>query len=255
MKIAFAGKGGTGKTTLSALFIRTLADEKRDVLAVDCDPDSNLGTALGFADAHKITPIIEMEELIRKRMGVSEDGTLFKLNPKIDDIPDKFSKAKGNIRLIVMGAIKKGGSGCACPENAFVKSLMGHLVLRSNEDVVMDMEAGLEHFGRGTAESCDSVLIVVEPSFKSISSAIRINRLAKDLKMKNCFVIANKVRLKEDLSFIKEKLGKGLEVIEEIPFSKDILLSDKVGDITKINGGLLDKMRRCRSFLSKQVGR
>ncbi|MFH1753273.1 MAG: AAA family ATPase, partial [Candidatus Omnitrophota bacterium] len=167
MKIALAGKGGTGKTTLSALLIQRLAQKDKGVLAVDCDPDSNLGIALGFQGVEKITPIIKMEELIKERMGVSADGTLFKLNPKIDDIPDKFSKKSGNIKLIVMGAVKKGGSGCVCPENAFVKNLIEHLVLRRGEDVVMDMEAGVEHFGRGTAQSCDSVLVVVEPSRKS----------------------------------------------------------------------------------------
>ncbi len=255
MKIAFAGKGGTGKTTLSALFIQRLAQKDNGVLAVDCDPDSNLGIALGFQDADKILPIIKMEKLIKERMGVSADGTLFKLNPKIDDIPDKFSKKNGNIKLIVMGAVKKGGSGCVCPENAFVKNLIEHLVLKRGEDVVMDMEAGVEHFGRGTAQSCDSVLVVVEPSRKSLESAKRITKLAKDLGIKKIFAIANKVRSNKDGKFIEEGLGKDLETIESIPFSQDILETDKEGKITNVSPDIINKIKAIDSFLTERIGR
>ncbi len=255
MKIAFAGKGGTGKTTLSALFIQRLAEKDNGVLAVDCDPDSNLGIALGFQDADKIIPIIKMEKLIKERMDISVDGTLFKLNPKIDDIPDKFSKKNGNIKLIGMGAVKKGGSGCVCPENAFVKNLIEHLVLKRGEDVVMDMEAGVEHFGRGTAQSCDSVLVVVEPSRKSIESAKRITKLAKDLGIKNIFAIANKVRSDKDREFIEEGLGKDLETIEAVPFSQDILETDKTGKIINVSVDIINKIKAIDSFLTKRIGR
>lgn len=255
MKIAFAGKGGTGKTTLSALLIQAIAKRDTEVLAVDCDPDSNLGIALGFKDANKITPIIKMEELIKERMGVSADGTMFKLNPKIDDIPDKFSRTKENIKLIVMGGVKKGGSGCVCPENAFVKNLIEHLVLKRGEDVVMDMEAGVEHFGRGTAQSCDSVLVVIEPSQKSIESAKRIVSLARDLHIKNICGIANKVRSDKDTQFIKECLKNELEIIEIIPFSDEILDTDKTGKIININPEILDKIKQIDSFLTERIGR
>jgi len=255
VKVAFTGKGGTGKTTLSAIFISILAKRDREILAVDCDPDSNLGNALGFKDAWKITPIIKMEDLIRERMGVSSDGSFFKLNPKIDDIPDKFSSQKGNVKLIVMGSIKKGGAGCVCPENAFVKNLIEHLVLGRDEDVVMDMEAGVEHFGRGTAQSCDSALIVVEPSLKSVDSAKRIKRLAEDLGMKNLYVIANKIRSMEDADFIKANLKGELETIDTVPFSKAILDSDKAGDLSGVSGDIIDKIKNIDSFLSKRIGR
>ncbi len=251
MKVAFAGKGGTGKTTLSALFVQSLSDRGREVLAVDCDPDSNLGIALGFKDINGITPVIEMEELIRERMDVSSDGAFFKLNPKIEDIPDKFAKTKDNIKLIVMGAIKKGGSGCACPENAFVKNLMEHLVLKRGEDVVMDMEAGVEHFGRGTAQSCDAVLIVVEPSQKSLESANRIHKLAEDLRIKKIYTIANKIRGKEDIKFITDKLGKAKEIIAKFPYSDDIIRMDKTGDLSNIKGGIRENINDLSDLLLK----
>lgn len=251
MKVAFAGKGGTGKTTLSALFIQSLAGQGREVLAVDCDPDSNLGIALGFKDINEITPVIEMEELIRERMGVSDDGTFFKLNPKIDDIPDKFARSKGNIKLIVMGAIKKGGSGCACPENAFVKNLMEHLVLKRGEDVVMDMEAGVEHFGRGTAQSCDAVLIVAEPSQKSLESARRIQKLAEDLRIKKIYTIANKIKGKEDIKFITDGLGQTEKIIGKFPYSEDVIRLDKTGDLSGIKGGIRESVNDLSAFLLK----
>jgi CO dehydrogenase maturation factor len=255
MKIAVAGKGGTGKTTLSSLLIKHLSEKDKGVLAADCDPDSNLGIALGFKDADKITPIIKMEKLIKERMGVSADGTIFKLNPKIDDIPDKFSKVDGNIKLIVMGAVKKGGSGCVCPENAFVKNLIEHLVLRRGEDVVMDMEAGVEHFGRGTAQSCDALLVVVEPSRKSVESAKRIAKLAKDIGIKKAFAVANKIRSDRDRKFIEEGLGREMETVEAIPFSQDILETDRSGKITNVSDEVTDKIKAIHSFLSERIGR
>ena len=149
MKVAFTGKGGVGKTTLAGFFIRSLSSGGKEVLAVDCDPDANLARALGFRDFDKITPIVDMEDMINERMGIKNgQKSFFKLNPKIDDIPDKFSRTKENVKLIVMGTVDKGGEGCMCPESTFLKTLLSHLVLKRDEHMVMDMEAGIEHFGR-----------------------------------------------------------------------------------------------------------
>jgi len=184
-----------------------------------------------------------MEQLIRERMGVNEDGSLFKLNPKIDDIPDKFSRRKNNIILVVMGSIKAGNSGCACPENAFVKNLIEHLVLRRQEHVVMDMEAGIEHFGRGTAKGCDSLVIVVEPSLKSLETASRIRRLAKDLGIKKTCAVGNKVRSTEDIDFIKAHLPKGVELVETIPYDESILGMDRSGVLGEVKEEILCKIK------------
>jgi len=251
VKIAFAGKGGTGKTTLSSIFIRILARRDKEVLAVDCDPDSNLGIALGFEGIEAITPIIEMEALIKERMEVSADGTFFKLNPKIDDIPEKFSVTNGNIRLIIMGAIKTGGTGCACPENAFVKNLIEHLVLKRGEDVVMDMEAGVEHFGRGTARACDSLVCVVEPSRKSLESARRISKLAKEIGIRKVLGVANKVRDEKDIDFIKAGLEGALEIIEAIPYSTEIQEADKKGSLAAISGEIINRLEKVDIYLRK----
>src|SRR3989338_3464783 len=208
MKVGFSGKGGAGKTTLASLFIQALSKDGREILAVDCDPDSNLGRALGFKDAEKLKPIVEMKDMINERMGIKNgDKTFYKLNPKIDDIPEKFARNKGNIKLIVMGTVEQGDSGCMCPESAFIKSLLAHLILKRDEHLVMDMEAGVEHLGRGTAGSCDFLLVVVEPSLNSIGTAKKIKNLAKEIGIRKIYAIGNKTKNKEEAKFIARNLG------------------------------------------------
>lgn len=249
MKIAFAGKGGTGKTTLAAIMARLLAEEGRKVLAIDADPNANLGRALGFPKADEIKPIVEMKDLIYERMEIKGDpkGSFYKLNPRIDDIPEKFLKNKGNVNLIVMGTVDAGGSGCVCPESTFLRELLKKLVLGEGEDIIMDMEAGIEHLGRSTAMSMDCLLAIVEPTFTSIETARRVRRLAGDLKMKT-FFIGNKIKAGEDESFLNKNLerepflgmisyyggmgriDKGASVME-LPADSSILL--QVNDLKK----------------------
>jgi len=217
MKIAISGKGGVGKTTISAGIARYFAGLGKNVLAVDADPNANLGLTLGFK---KIPPaLIEMQELIDERMESKKggSGTYFRLNPRVDDIPEKYSVNEGGIRLIAMGGMKKGGSGCACPENAFIKALISHLILRTDEVVVMDMEAGLEHFGRGTAQGVDLLLVVVEPDRNSTDTAGKIQKLAGQIGIKGVSIVANKIRDEEDEKFIRKELDK-LKIIGYIPY-------------------------------------
>ena len=173
MKLAVSGKGGVGKTTFAALLIRTLSDQGKHVLAIDADPDANLAAALGIADADRIIPIAEMKELIFERTG-AQPGTIggfFKLNPKVDDLPDTLSAKLDNIKLMRLGGVKKGGGGCMCPESTLLKALVMHIVLARDEVVVMDMEAGIEHLGRATAQAVDKLIVVVEPGRRSIDTA------------------------------------------------------------------------------------
>ncbi|PIQ89120.1 MAG: carbon monoxide dehydrogenase [Candidatus Omnitrophica bacterium CG11_big_fil_rev_8_21_14_0_20_42_13] len=230
MKIGIAGKGGVGKTTLAALICWALKDAGLDVLAVDADPDANLGSALGFPKAQEITPIVEMKELIHERMGVSEDNPgFFKLNPKIDDIPDRFLKVHGGIKLIVMGTIKGGNTGCACPENTFLKRLLHQITLRDNEHIVVDFEAGVEHLGRGTADKFDRLIIVVEPSTLSIESAKRIYPLAKDIGIKNISLVANRIASDSDINFIASRLDTA-GLLGVVHFSDNCKSANQRGD-------------------------
>ena len=236
MKIAFAGKGGTGKTTLAGMMIRLLSEEKRQVLAVDADPNANLGRALGFPGAGEIKPIVEMKDLIYERMEIKTDpkGSFYKLNPKIDDIPEKFVKKRKGVSLIVMGTVDAGGSGCVCPESTFLRELLKHLVLKKDEDIVMDMEAGIEHLGRSTATSMNCLLAVVEPTLTSIETAFRVKRLAEDLKMKT-FFLGNKIRDKEDENLLHEKLGSD-SILGMVSYYNEMRDIDRGGSVMDLPG-------------------
>ena len=220
MKIAVSGKGGAGKTTIAAGLIHILVEKGRSVLAVDCDPDISLGLALDFPAYAQIRPICEMKELIaaRTESGPAKPQGFFKINPKVDDIPEKFCPQNKGIRLIVMGRVDKPQGGCLCPENTFVRSLIGHLVLRKDEVVLLDMAAGSEHLGRATAKGVDTFLIVAEPSKMSVETAKHIQELAEGLGISKISFIGNKIKSQADTDFLKASFERGL--IGSIGFSK-----------------------------------
>jgi len=208
MKIAISGKGGVGKTILAALLSRIFSDSDYSVLAIDADPDANLAATLGFPEPEKITPISEMKELIEERTGVRPGATspFFKLNPKVDDISEKYAVEWDGIKLMVMGRIKKGGTGCYCPENALLQALVTHLLLARNEVVILDMEAGIEHLGRATVGAVDKLIIVVEPGRRSIETAYAIKKMAQDIDLHNIAIVGNKVRSQQEKEFIMTSL-------------------------------------------------
>jgi CO dehydrogenase maturation factor len=230
MKLAVSGKGGVGKTTFSALLARTLSARGKTVLAIDADPDANLAAALGIADSEKITPIAEMKELIFERTG-AQPGTIggfFKLNPKVDDIPDTLSTRLDNIKLMRLGSVKKGGAGCLCPESTLLKALVTHVVLGRDEVVIMDMEAGIEHLGRATAQAVDKLIVVVEPGRRSIDTAEHIKRLASEIHLKNIAIVGNKIRGPKDEEFLRTNLN-GFEFLGFMPYDEELIEADLTG--------------------------
>ena len=206
-KIAVGGKGGVGKTTLSALLAHIYVERGRSVIAIDADPAGGLAEALGIPRelADGITPVAEMDDLIYERTGAKPgtSGGFFSLNPRVDDIPDRFAVSHRGVKFLQLGTIEAGGSGCICPESALLKALVTHLILYRDEMMVLDMEAGVEHLGRATAQAVDAFIVVVEPGRRSLSTAERVRELASDLGIGRVYAVGNRVRNEDDWAFIQ----------------------------------------------------
>jgi CO dehydrogenase maturation factor len=232
LKIAVGGKGGVGKTTITSLIARSIAALNKDkkVIAIDADPVANLAAGLGIDESTPITPVSELSQLIYERTGAKPGttGGFFTLNPKVDDIPDRFSIEKDGVKLLVMGTVKKGGSGCICPEATMLKALMNHLVLARNEVVVMDMEAGIEHLGRATSGSVDALIVVVNPGKRSRVAADKIRQLGRDIGIKNIVVIGNRIKSEADKIMIQESMPD-YTILGFIPETDEIVTADRNG--------------------------
>jgi len=247
MKIAVAGKGGVGKPTICASLARLLADNGEKVFAIDADPNANLALSLGFSqeDANSFIPVVEMKSLIEERTGASPGaiGNYFTMNPRVDDLPDRFKKERHGVMLLVVGAMKEPSAGCYCPENAFLKSLLMNMVFKRDETIMLDMEAGFEHLTRGTAQAFDAMLIVMEPSVRAVSTAEKIRTLAEKTGVRNIFYIINKVAGAADRKFIeKQELGGAL--LGFITHSAEVLDADRNGQCP---------YDACQSF-NKEIG-
>jgi CO dehydrogenase maturation factor len=227
MKIAVSGKGGVGKTTFAAMLARALAERGFRVLAVDADPDANLGQALGFPNYQKLVPISDMKDLIIERTAAKDEGagTFFKLNPTVHDLPEKLSGKHDGVRLMVMGTVKKGGSGCICPASAMLKALMSHLVLLGKDVIILDMEAGLEHLGRGTSRGVDFLIVVVEPGRRSVDTAAHIRELAGDIGLSRVLIVGNKIRSEKDKEYLQKAL-EGFIFLGFLDYDDEIIRAD-----------------------------
>jgi len=232
MKLAISGKGGVGKTTLAALLAQTYADRGRQVLVADADPSPCLAGALGLpeelqADLH---PIAEMDQLIEERTGAKPgtSGGFFTLNPRVDDIPERFSVLYQGVRLLEMGSVDFGGSGCICPESAMLKTLFTHLLFRDDDILIIDMYAGVEHLGRATVDFVDALIIVVEPTRRSLGTAEQIKELAVDIGLDRLWLVGNKVRSEEEVKFLREN-SPGIPLLGTLPLELGVLEADRLG--------------------------
>ena len=232
MKIAITGKGGVGKTTLSALLAQVYADLGRQVLAVDADPSPCLAGALGFPSElrQKLSPISEMDDLIYERTGAmpGTTGGFFTLNPRVDDIPERFSAVHRGVRLLEMGAVDIGGAGCICPESAMLKTLFTHLLFRRDDILILDMYAGVEHLGRATVDFVDAMLVVVEPTRRSLGTAAQIKKLANDIGLDRLWLVGNKVRNRDEAEFLVDETP-GIPVLGILPADMAVQDADRLG--------------------------
>lgn len=232
MKIAISGKGGVGKTTLAGVMARILGARGHRVIALDADPDSNLASAIGIQEGEirKMQPLAQMQEFIEERTGTKKGqyGAFFQINPKVDDILERFSLEKEGVRLIMLGSIPQGGGGCFCPESALLKSFLSHVLIERDDYVIVDMEAGLEHLGRGTTEYIDALIIVVEPGRRSFQTALQIKKLSADIGIRRVYIVGNKITSEEDLKFMKEHSSDFI-LLGNMRFNDKIIEADKLG--------------------------
>ena len=253
MKVAITGKGGVGKTTLASTLARLYAAEGRTVLAADVDPDANLGLALGFTpeEVDSIIPISKMRKLVEERTGANAANKFFKLNPYVADIPDEYAKEINGVKLLVLGSVDVGGSGCVCPEHVMLKAILASLTYRKNDVVIMDMEAGLEHLARGTAANMDQFIVVIEPGARSVQTYRNVKRLANDLGIKRVRVVANKVRDERDEEFIKQNIPAE-DLLGFIHYNLEIMDADRNGQSPyDYSPKAIDEIRKIKAVLDR----
>ncbi len=261
LKIAVAGKGGVGKTTIAGALARLYARDGNNVIAVDADPDSNLASALDIskAEREKIIPLSQMYDLIEERTGVRPGesfGGMFKLNPKVNDLLERYGlQGKDGVVLLVLGTIQNAASGCFCPENALLKGLMRHLLLKKDDVLIMDMEAGIEHLGRGTAEKVDLLLVVVEPGQRSLETAAKVKELGSQLGIDGIGALLNKMRSTEEKEIVGQALKEiGIPLLGTIPYDESTAKSDLEGkalelrDDSELTSALRSAMETLTSF-------
>ncbi len=223
MKICVSGKGGVGKTTFAGTLARLLARDGMDIIAIDADLDHNLHSPLGLSreEVEDLTPLSEMKDIIKDRTGADPDafGSVFRLNPEVSDLPQRlWVNGPDDIKFILMGTMKQGGAGCACPANVLLKSFLKYMFLK-DYNVIMDMEAGIEHLGRGTAKYADALIIIVEPTLNSMGTAKKIINLSEDIGLKKVYVVGNKVANAEEERFIR---GHFDDILGIIPFDHKV---------------------------------
>ncbi len=225
MKIAISGKGGVGKTTIMALLARRFAADFDQVLVIDADPSPHMAETLGVSG--EVKPIAEMRDLLVERSGKVKGSPFYNINPKIDDLPQRFMLENEGIKLMILGAIQTGDSGCACAENTVLRRLLVKLLLKKDQAVLLDMEAGVEHLGRGTVAGVDHLLVVVIPSQSSVRTALKIARLAKEVGIPLVSFIGNNIRDKEDKEFLNNLLPE--KIIAAFPDSAEIRRAERDG--------------------------
>ena len=264
MKFAVAGKGGVGKTFISGTLARLLARDGYNVLTVDADPNINLASTLGIPSevAEKIVPLSDNDALVEEKTGVAPGrsyGSVFRMTPTVSDIVEKFGVVgPDGVQLLVMGTVKGGETGCMCPANALLRVLIQHLLIQRKDVVVMDMVAGLEHLGRGTARRMNAMLVVVEPRMKSVNTIRRILKLAAEIDVQEVLAVGNKIDSEKERRFIEDRMRElDIPVAAYIPYDPAVAEADMLGEAPldrDENSPAVKALIELREFLKLRYG-
>jgi CO dehydrogenase maturation factor len=236
------GKGGVGKSTLTAMLARSMARLGAQVIAIDADEQRNLGATLGIdvATMAEVVPLASSADYIEEKTGARPgegSGVMLRLNPDTSDVVDRLAvSAPDGVRLLVMGGVRRAGGGCLCPENALLAAAIANMSLRRGEVVIMDTHAGVEHFGRALARGFDRALVVVEPTFNSVQVGLETARLARELGIETIDLVVNQCRNDGDVAralSCVDRLGAfEFSSITELPFDEGVLVSEpSIGDL------------------------
>ena len=255
VKIAIGGKGGVGKTTVCAVWAQLFAESGYNVLAIDADPNTNLALAFGIASEQNPEPLIRMKQLIAERTGTDKDavGAYFRLNPKVNDLPERYWLQTKGLKLLVLGAITNAGAGCACPEGAFLKALLRHTILQRQEMVLVDLAAGVEFMGRASVQGIDALVLVIEPGGRSIETANNIGKMATELGIGFVGAIANKIMKPAQMDTIQSQLND-IALLGSIPHSPSLQEADlRRAPVFGADAELVEQLRQAKNALTDLI--
>ena len=255
LKIAICGKGGVGKTTVCAVWSQLFAQDGFDVMALDADSNPNLSLAFGMSAESRPPALIDMKELIEQRTGAQKGtmGQYFKMNPEVSDLPEKYSREIAGIKLLVLGSIDQAGSGCACPEGAFLKALLSHTILHRQEMILVDMEAGVDFFGRASVLGVDAIVVVVEPGGRSIETANNLSKMARELGIKVVGAVANKIYDPSQREVIRSQL-KDITLLGSIENSRQVQEADlQRTAVIDCHPELIEQLRIAKEALTELI--
>jgi len=253
VKIAIGGKGGVGKTTVSAIWAQLFAQDGLDVLAIDADPDTNLCSAFGIPSDRSPEPLIKMKDLIAERTGTGKDsvGMYFTLNPQVGDLPERYWLKTNGVKLLILGAITRAGGGCACPEGAFLKALLTHTILQRQELVIVDLAAGVEFMGRASVQGTDALVLVVEPGSRSIETARNMANMARKLGIKHLGVVANKITETVQIDTIKSELSN-LVLLAALEYSHPLQQADiRRSPVFSADPKITEELKQAKNHLAE----